>query len=186
LRTLTHSNPANCSRCRGFYPIFTAAPNARSLSTAGCVQILSGGPKRVRSEPKRWDQVAAGFEIDLRHFVSSAQPRCVLMRSQCEHNCRDGSIVHYERSSRTVEKNKGRFVGPFHNLVNTMVIMSLCKLLFCNLTICSGARRRCPERLFTENQIAKNRAVLLSAQPSRPATWVCDPFARNGIIRYWG
>jgi hypothetical protein len=32
-------------------------------------------------------------------------------------------------------KNKGRFTGPFLIYMNTMVIMSLCRLLFCNLTV---------------------------------------------------
>jgi hypothetical protein len=33
-------------------------------------------------------------------------------------------------------KNKGRFHGPFQYSVNTMLILSLCKLIFCKLTVC--------------------------------------------------
>jgi hypothetical protein len=39
---VTHLNPANCSRCWRFYPVFTAVPNARSLNTVGWVRILYG------------------------------------------------------------------------------------------------------------------------------------------------
>jgi hypothetical protein len=51
LRTVTHSNLTNCSRCWRFYPILTAVPNARSLSTAGWVRILSGVPNGTCTEP---------------------------------------------------------------------------------------------------------------------------------------